>query len=306
MRIVDSKTVDIYIDGDPDTTENEPFAPAFSRLGINILPEHYLNQSQLTDGITPDISHSSWSTFSTNCFGTGLFYLESFQEGHETILTKWEESWRLNATITSDPALNYLERFGDYSGGLDKLIVRIIPYLEKELFWFEDGSIDIVDFKYYPEPKREYFDYPQYSYQVDLKYKMRFMVMNLRSKRLHIGNQEPAPGDPTITKGLAVRKAIAYAINKEEINEIMHGDLYEELWDPIYSKLGIWCNPDIIKYEFNLNEAKRYMKIAGYDVKDYTPTIGIAFNFELIIILGSLTFTIIYKIKKRPEKYLVN
>lgn len=301
MEIVDSETIDIFIDGNPDTDENDPYAPAYARLGINILPEHYLNQTQIFDGL-PDFTHPSWQKFANHCFGTGLFSIENYFEGSETILIKWEECWRLNNTITGDPALNYIERFGDYSSGLEKLRIKIVTHSEEAQAEFDEGTIDIVDFKYYPEPRNEYFDYPGYSYQTDIKYRMNFMGMNLRTIRPILGDRDPAPGDPTITKGLAVRKAIAYAINRQEINDIMHGGLYSDLHHPIYSKLGIWCNLDIIKYDYDLNEAKRYMKIAGYDVKDYTPTIGL--HVEIIAILGisSLVCVLLKKRKKVEGK----
>ncbi|MHA1557374.1 MAG: ABC transporter substrate-binding protein, partial [Candidatus Heimdallarchaeota archaeon] len=73
IEIVDDYTIDFFIDGDnrePGAQPSTLYLPSFARV---ILPEHYLNQTQLFDGVTPDITHSSWNTFAKNCFGTGLF-----------------------------------------------------------------------------------------------------------------------------------------------------------------------------------------------------------------------------------------
>jgi ABC-type transport system substrate-binding protein len=120
----------------------------------------------------------------------------------------------------------------------------------------------------------------------------------MRTVRPVIGSRAPAPGDESITKGLAIRKAISYAINRAEINNVIHQDLHKIVDYPIYDKLGIWCNPNIIKYDYDLNEAKRYMKIAGYDI-DYTPTIGHSYHFEIIT---ALSITFIFFIKNRKRK----
>ena len=65
MEIIDSDTMRIYIDGDPSTPENEPYAPFLPSISVRMLPEHYLNQTQDVTGI-PDITHASWNTFTTN------------------------------------------------------------------------------------------------------------------------------------------------------------------------------------------------------------------------------------------------
>jgi len=112
MEILDQWTIDLYIDGDPSTPENDPYAPFLPSISLRIMPEHYLNQSQLADGVTPDITHPSWNKFATNCFGTGLFEISDFTEGVETVLSLRTDCWRLDETITNDAALDWVNRFG--------------------------------------------------------------------------------------------------------------------------------------------------------------------------------------------------
>jgi ABC-type transport system substrate-binding protein len=67
MQIVDQYTLDIIID--PNFIPHNTY---LSDLNVAVLPEHYLNQTQDMDGITPDITHMSWNYFATQPFGTGI------------------------------------------------------------------------------------------------------------------------------------------------------------------------------------------------------------------------------------------
>ncbi|MHA1211230.1 MAG: hypothetical protein ACTSSH_02100 [Candidatus Heimdallarchaeota archaeon] len=92
MEIIDDMTMKIYIDGDDSTPENDPYAQSLHELSTLILPEHYLNQTQMGDGVTPNVTHSSWAKFANETFGTGLFELNSRTVGVETELTTFSDS----------------------------------------------------------------------------------------------------------------------------------------------------------------------------------------------------------------------
>ncbi|MGC9779726.1 MAG: hypothetical protein HZR80_10830 [Candidatus Heimdallarchaeota archaeon] len=90
------------------------------------------------------------------------------------------------------------------------------------------------------------------------------LAFNLRENRKHIGNKDPCPGSKEKTIGLAIRKAIAYAINREEINKIVHKSEMEITHWPILPKWNEWCNPSITKSCYNLDIAKQLMATAGF------------------------------------------
>ena len=77
--------------------------------------------------ITPDILHPAWNIYTSNAFGTGLFEISDFTIDVETVLTVNPDCWKLNTTITSDPALDFERRFGDFSNIIHQLRIRIIP-----------------------------------------------------------------------------------------------------------------------------------------------------------------------------------
>ena len=305
MEIIDQWTMDIHIDGDTGTPEREVYAPFLDSLCTLILPEHYLNQTQLPDGKTPDIMHSSWDSLATECIGTGLFTLSNYTEHRESNLKINSESWWINETITSDPNLNWEARFGDFSGGLDYLRIRIIPDEQTVQNEFEAGKIDLVSLTSLPKMREDTFCCQiDFSIQSDLTFVMGYFGYNMREVRPVIGSRSPATCDPSLTVGLCLRKAISYAMDREEMNNIIHSGEYEIVNHPIYKKLGIWCNPDIIIYNHDINEAQRYMAKVGCD---RTPTIDIS----LISVIGGifilLTTTIWYiKTKNRKENFKNN
>jgi len=293
MEIIDKYTLDIFIDGDKDTPEKEPYAPYLPSLAIRILPEHYLNQTQDFGG-RPDVTHSSWYTYATKCFGTGLFEIDTFTEGVETILTVKPDCWHLNSTITNDPGLNWNERFGDFSGGLDQLRVRQIAAYDEGLAEFELGRSDIEGVTNNPDKRKQYITNPDFKVQSQITFYFGFIGYNMRPTRPVIGNPNPWDPDPSISIGLAVRKAISYAIDREEINQLLHNGEYIITDHPIYVTMGVWCNPNIIRYNHDLDKARAYMEPWG----KYTSYI-VGTNYYPLFILSEVFLCMVFLFKKK-------
>jgi ABC-type transport system substrate-binding protein len=255
-----------------------------------------LNQTQDITG-KPDVTDASWNTFATYCFGTGLFEIDTFKASEETILKVRPDCWRLNTTLTNDPNLNFVERFGDHSGGLDTLRIRIIPDQLRALFEFEAGKVDLEGITAYPEKRDEYLPLPDYEIQSETQFYIGFFGYNMRPVRPYIGSREPTKGDPNISVGLAIRKAISYAIDREEMNNIIHGGKYTITDYPIYQKMGVWCNPNIIRYNHDLEKARYYLSLIGLETVSNQ-------GFSMIVTLSSLmvvTVTTIFIVKKKRK-----
>jgi ABC-type transport system substrate-binding protein len=287
MEIVDQYTMKIYVDADSSTPGNQAYAPSLPALSTRILPEHYLNQTQEADGVTPDVLHPSWNTYATNAFGTGPFEISDFTEGVETVLTMRSDYWGLDETITSDPALDWLNRWGfgtQYdANGLDSQRIRIIPDRQTAILEFEAGKVDIEGVTDFPDKRDEMLTDPDFTIQSDTTFSYGFYGYNMRESRPEVGDRTLSTIDPTITKGLALRKAMSYAVDRNEINDVVHRGEYTLTDWPIYPKMGIWCNPNIIRYNHDLDKAREFMAKAGYG--DYTPP---APGFTLLITLSSI------------------
>jgi hypothetical protein len=93
-----------------------------------------------------------------------------------------------------------------------------------------------------------------------------FLVYNLRQVRPVLGSREACPGYAPKAKGLGVRKALTYAINREEIKNVAMGDDYEIIHHPINPNLSDWLNPNVVRYCHSLRAARDLMTIVGYDI----------------------------------------
>ena len=222
-------------------------------------------------------------------------------KGIETVLKLNVNCWKLDPSITADPSLNWDERFGYGEGwdGMNKLRIRFIPENLKSLFEFERGKIDIVDVTTFPEKRVCYETEPSIEFQSDIANNFGLFGYNINEDRDYIGSRTPCPGDPSISVGLAIRKAISYAMNRAELNKIIHGGEYDIVYHPIGSTMGIWCNPNIIRYNHDLDKAREYMTKAGFDL-GWTPAIDI----HLVSVICGITIlfavaTLFVKTRKR-------
>ncbi|NHJ48530.1 MAG: hypothetical protein FK733_12165 [Asgard group archaeon] len=294
FQIVDNRTIDIFIDGDSGTPEPDTYAPALIDLATWIVPEHYLNQTQEPDGITPDITHPSWMIYDELPFGSKLFRIKELTDEGGVIFELRSDSWWFNESITNDPTLNWVERFGTFEHSPSKVRIRIIPDPHTSLLEFQKGTVDINGYSHF-----DYLDDWIKENNIAIQYYTtnfyNWLGYNMRESRGPIGSREPAPLDPSLTIGLAIRKAISYAINREEINDIVHEWDYK-IWNhPNYPTLGKWLNPNIIRYDHNLQLAKEYMTKAGYHLVDLTIKVPLYTIFGFVGIIG----LIILRKKKR-------
>jgi len=128
---------------------------------------------------------------------------------------------------------------------------------------------------------------------------LTFFCYNIRPDREDIGNWDPCENAPDIPKGLAVRKAIAYAIDRFEINDVIHRGEYAISDTPLYPKMGIWNNPNIIRYNHDLDKAREYMTKAGYDLgwTPTTPGFTMLIAFSSLMAIATVTYLIVRKRK---------
>ncbi|NHJ41312.1 MAG: hypothetical protein FK731_14870, partial [Asgard group archaeon] len=266
FKIIDSKTIDLFVEKDQTNFGNGADYYLGELYKIKILPEHYLNQTQLIDGKTPDITHTSWFEFSKNPFGTGLMKLKDYRENIDLILTLFNECWWLNTELTQETSLNWKTRFGEFLNSPEQLRIKILENNQREYEFFL-GKIDVLPRKMSEiiefEKKQEIYN----TIEILSKISNRFSVIgfNMRPMRDFIGNPIPTELYPNMTKGLAIRKAISYAIDREEINEIVHGGEMVLNNYPISSSMNKWLNPDMITYCQNYIYARAFLRTAGFD-----------------------------------------
>ncbi len=275
---INQTCIDLFIDGDPSTIQNEPYTPVLSKLSTTlILPEHYLNLTQSSDEVTPNVDYFSWFRFCTEPIGTSLFEVNNHTENLETSLSIFQNCWWMNTSIVSDSQLDWITRFGGFSDPINQLRIRILPDQQTSMLEFESGKVDLEGVGWNPTKKDEFILDPDFTVQSDTTYSFGFFGFNMREVRPVIGNRAPAPGDSSQTIGFCIRKAIAYALDRFEINDVIHRGENSICDNPIYPKLGVWNNPYIIRYNFDIDKAREYITKSGLDYHSrppYEPTFG--------------------------------
>ncbi|NHJ84781.1 MAG: hypothetical protein FK734_04920, partial [Asgard group archaeon] len=303
MKITGNYTLELFIDANPATINNEPTYDYLPLLTQYILPEHYLNQTQLADGITPDTSHSSWEKFSKYCFGTGLFEISTQVDHLETVLKRRANSWWIDPNTAKDLTLNWQARFGtlaqigDYTL-LNKLRLTVTNNILEEDNLFTKGLLDIIDTASIFKDK--YLRNTAIAVQQSRRSNVLSLVgYNLRPSRGVIGSLAPTLNDPGMKVGLAIRKAINYATNKADLNVFVIGNEYQIINHPINPRLGIWLNPYIMKYNYDLQLAKEIMVNAGFVIDNFTPSLnGYTMVISSVAILALITIPLFTKNKK--------
>ena len=118
----------------------------------------------------------------------------------------------------------------------------------------------------------------------------------MREDRLHLGDRRGCATLPSISRGVALRKAICYAIDRMEMNYVLHGGERSINHWPIYQRMGVWCNPNIIRYDYDPVVAQQYFDLLGFNITD-------PINMTAIISTFIGVLTLIFFIKRRRKYY---
>jgi len=178
--------------------------------------------------------------------GTGPFMLDEWVKGSHIKLVRNPNYWRKGKPY------------------LDSVIFTIIPDTSSRLLAFENQEIDYVP----------------------------LMIPNTELKRLNetdginvvscgaFGSMHTIQNnlDNEYLSDIRVRKAIAYAINKDQFNELVLDDLFEVATGPLPSTSWAY-NPDVEKYEQNITLANSLLDDAGFP----RGTDGNRFSLRMII-----------------------
>ncbi|MGC9781676.1 MAG: hypothetical protein HZR80_20720 [Candidatus Heimdallarchaeota archaeon] len=277
-------TIHLYIDGDPDTYGLQPYAPTLYDLAKLMLPEHYLNVSVEDDGL-PNTTNDNWGTYGLRGLGTGMYFFKSYSEGVESIFSRNDNWWG------STPA-GYVEvlEIGEYK-------VRFLAELETKMLEFQAGRLDV--FKDYYTYMDEY-DGSTYQKQTKTDFDVTYLGFNMKSELCPNIGEQTLCEDGTMSKGLAVRKAIAHMVDKSIQQGMMEIEL-DIIESPFSNKFGSYIYNEITTYATNLEKAKEFMLKAGYDPSTIASP-GFSFLGTLIttfIVAATTTITVIRRNRRQ-------
>ena len=237
----------------------EPFAPFLRSVGVlAILPAHVLRSLVLSSDAQGNPQFlSTWST-DTNpqkIIGNGPYILESYTPSQRVVLRRNPYYWRFDARGNTLP---YIER----------IILSIIYSTDNQLLRFRSGELDSLDVN--PEMfrllKREEKRGKYTIHNGGPRLGIRFVGFNLNKAR---NAQEKPFVDPIKSRwfnNLAFRQAVAYAIDRERMNNNIYRGLGQLQHSPMAVQSPYYLSPEegLKVYNYNPEKAKQLLLDNGF------------------------------------------
>ncbi len=228
-----------------------PFAPFLRSMGTAIYPKHIL-EKHVDDGTFT----STWDidTDPSEVIGTGPFTIESYVPGERVVMRRNPDYW------LKDDAGNSLPY-------LDRIVHVIVPDLGAELDEFLAGGSDFHGVLGRElarlEPLQEEGNFT--IYRRGPAFGTTFLGFNMNPGR------NPDTDDPYLApeklewfRNKQFRQAVAHVIDKDTIiTEVQHGVGYPQ-WSSISPSAGDFHNPDVRKYEYDLDKANEILDGLGW------------------------------------------
>ncbi len=239
-------------------------------MTFSALPEFFLNSTDLTVttsaggvdmvGIYPGILDTpQWIAYSESCFGSGKYMLDYYVKNSVTVHTRspfWFGVGAIDGASGMEPFVETIN-------------TRVIPDDSASLAEFKAGKLDILGVTSFPQERKLMQADPRFEVQTEIRDYYLFIFYNL--KRPFVGGADnyvflTEPGKEEYTKGVAVRKAMNYAIDREEMNQVIHDGEYTLAHNPMYLYTAFYYYDDVIKYYRDLDASREWLEAAGYDL----------------------------------------
>ena len=230
---------------------SQPYAPFPRAAALGILPRHVLE-----DRVDAGTFESEWGvgTDPSSIVVNGPFTLEEYRPGQRVVLQR-------------NP--HYFER--DEDGAplpyLERVQFEIVQNLDVQIQKFRLGELDLiaVPAQYYPllSPERERFDFRLK--RVGPATGITFLALNQNT------GVNPETGEPFLDPIKAAwfndvdfRRAVSYAIDREEIIRIVMNGLGIPMWGPLSPSQGPFHHPEVRRYHYDPDRAREILDEAGY------------------------------------------
>ncbi len=227
------------------------FAPFLRAMSQAILPKHCLEQP-----VKSGKFNFTWGidTPPAAIVGTGPFMLSEYHPGERIVFKRNPHYWKKD---TEGNALPYL----------DKVIYLIIGDPEAALLKFIDGELDYTSVRGadYPllkpmEAKKNF-----HIYEAGADFGSNFLAFNQN------GRMNPTTGKPFIDPvklswftNVHFRQAVAHAIDKKKIIDILFNGFGYPQQGPMSPSSGFFYTADTTSYDYDLNKAKAILAEAGF------------------------------------------
>lgn len=253
------------------------FAPFLRAMAQPILPEH-----KLAPAVKGGKFAFTWgiNTPPKDIIGTGPFFLEEYKPGERLVFKRNPLYWKKD---TQGRALPYL----------DKVVFLIIQDPDAALLKFIDGELDYIGLRGtdYPllKPLEAKKNFKIYDAGAD--FGSNFLAFNQNPRA------NPKTGKPFVDPvklswftHLNFRRAVAHAIDKRKIIEIISNGFGYPQNGPMSPSSGFFYNPNVPTYDYDLDKARELLEEAGFIDRNHDGTIedaqGHAVQFNLAVPAG--------------------
>ena len=226
------------------------FAPFLRSMGTAIYPRHIL-EAHVDDGTFT----STWDidTDPSEVIGTGPFTIGSYVPGERVVLQRNPNYWLKDDEGNSLPYL-------------DEVVQIIVPDFDAELTSFLNGESDTYGVLGEDLPQLEPLQ-EEGNFTIHRRgpaFGTTFLGFNVNPGE--IGPRAPfvAPEKLEWFRNTQFRQAVAHSIDKDTIiNDVQHGQGYPQ-WSSISPAAGDFHNPDVRKYEYDLDKANEILDGLGW------------------------------------------
>ncbi len=232
-----------------------PFAPFLRSMGTAIYPRHILEKHVDDDSFT-----DTWDveTDPAEIIGTGPFTIESYEPSASVVMRRNPDYW------LKDEAGNNLPY-------LDRIVHNIVPDLETELAKFLAGESDshgVLGEEFAElEPQQEEGNFT--IYKRGPAFGTTFLGFNMNpGKNSETGDPYIAPEKLEWFQNKEFRQAVAHSIDKDAIIDDVHHGLGYPQWAAISPAAGDFHNPDVRRYEYDLDKANEILDGMGWTDTD--------------------------------------
>jgi len=231
------------------------FAPFLRGMSQEILPKHILEQK-----VKEAKFNSTWGLDAKphDVIGTGPFRLIKYLPGQRVVLKRNPLYWRKDKKGNRLP---YLER-------IIFLIVQsqdtaLLKFQEKELDYYGLRGTDYPILK--PREKEGNF----IVYETGPAFGTNFLVFNQnRGKHEKTGKPYVESKKLSWFTNKCFRQAVAHCIDKDSIIDIVMNGLGFHQDAAMSPSAGFFYNPNVKRYEYNLDKARGLLKETGFFDKD--------------------------------------
>ncbi len=227
------------------------FAPFLRSMSQAILPKHCLQ-----DAVAKKKFPFTWgiNTPPKQIIGTGPFYLDQYAPGERLIFKRNPHYWKK-------------DKDGHALPRLDKVVMLIVADPDTSLLKFIDGEIDIIDVRGrdYPLLKPMEVSKNFKIYNTGADFGSSFLVLNLNSRtNPKTSKYYVDPIKLAWFQNVNFRRAIAHAIDKGKIIDIVNSGFGYSQWGPMSPSSGFLYNANTAIYPFDLNQSKALLAKEGF------------------------------------------